>query len=357
MRASTPVAAGAMLLLWTLTVPAITPTPADHRPPEAAQKTAAGTTSTRPDPIHVDSGGDAIASATPIPGFPYSDDGTTCAFVDDYGPTCGFAGGAPDVVYRHTATASMVVSMNLCGSDYDTELYVFEDSAANQIACNDDACGLQSSLPSVFLSAGHTYYIVVDGYSSACGHYALDISDCCGCQVPCPTGGLAEGEPICQDDYVDSYNAGCQSNPIAFTDLPCTAPGAALTVCGTYGGFLNGGLSYRDTDWYQIELTDAATITWCVTGEYDTLCGIIDGREGCPVEAFLDYTSGGGCMPLCVTDTLPPGTWWLWVGTAGFGPSAGPCGGRYVATLSGHDCGPPTAVEPATWGGIKGAYR
>jgi hypothetical protein len=176
------------------------------------------------------------------------------------------------------------------------------------------------------------------------------------CPLPCPTGGLAENEPTCHDDYVDAYNGGCGSNPTAFTTLPCTDPGRTLTVCGTYGGFTFEGLDYRDTDWYQIVLVRTSTITWCVTGEDDTLCGILDGRAGCPATGFYDYALGDCCTPHCVAADLPAGTWWLWVGTLEFGSGADPCGSRYIATLTGHDGGP-IAVEPATWGRSKGVYR
>jgi len=33
------------------------------------------------------------------------------------------------------------------------------------------------------------------------------------CVVECPPGALQEGEPICQDGYVDSYNCGCCGGP------------------------------------------------------------------------------------------------------------------------------------------------
>ena len=42
--------------------------------------------------------------------------------------------------------------------------------------------------------------------------------------------------------------------------------------------------------------------------------------------------------------------------TLGFGPSAGECGGNYVASLYGYywiDL----ALEPSTWGRVKGFYR
>lgn len=59
-----------------------------------------------------------------------------------------------------------VITISTCGSDFDTELGVF-DSAGNLVAENDDFCGpgagLQSQLD-LNLSAG-TYYVAVSGYN------------------------------------------------------------------------------------------------------------------------------------------------------------------------------------------------
>ena len=67
-------------------------------------------------------------------------------------------------------------------TNYDTKLYVFEDDCSGTpIACNDDFCTTAgypehpyvSMIESVSLNPGHDYYIVVDGYGSACGTYRL----------------------------------------------------------------------------------------------------------------------------------------------------------------------------------------
>lgn len=337
-------------LLWT-SASLAAPTSSNVEPPTSKDP---GSLSI-PDPIYIDVGGDTIGSATVIPGFPYSDGGNTCSFAENYSPNCGFAGGAPDVVYSYTPTSNVVVDIQLCGSSYDTELYVFQNNAATQIACNDDYCGLSSALLNVPMSVGNTYYIVVDGYNTSCGTYVIDITEDVPCIIDCPPGALAEGEADCMNDTLDNYNAGCNSTPPSFTDLPCT-PGGNVTVCGTYGGFTYTGLNYRDTDWYQINLSAPTNITWCVAGEYDTLLGIIDGTAGCPVTAFLTSTTTTPCTPGCVNAVIGPGTYWLFVATSGFGPSAGACGGDYTATLSGYQCGP-VSVEPMTWGEIKGDYR
>jgi hypothetical protein len=341
---------------------AIPPTPSDH-PNVAeleAEKAAGSNPATPLDPIYVDVGGDTIGSATVISHIPYSDGGNTCQFVNNYDETCPFAGSfSPDVVYRYTPPSNTQISVSLCTSSYDTKVYMYANSVGNLVACNDDLCGLdgfKSELESIPLTAGNTYYIVVDGYGGECGTYDMAVNECCGCYVACPPGAVLEGEPECHDNDVDLYNGGCNSHPPVFSSLPCTDPGETTTICGTYGGFNYFGFSYRDTDWYQIELAETRSITWCATGEDDTLVGIIDGRDGCPVSAFYDYVMVGPCTPGCVSATLPAGAWWLFVATTGFGTDALPCGTRYLAELTGFDCGT-VSVESASWGRVKDLYR
>jgi len=353
MRLATSCVAGMALLLFTAAAYASSPSPKAATP--TLHKEAALSV---PNPVHIDQGGDTIGSAIPIAALPYSDSGTTAGYVDNYQPNCGYAAGAPDVVYSFSPGATVSVNISLCGSSYDTELYVFQDTVGNIIACNDDNCGLQSQLLNLSLAAGHVYYIIVDGYYNNSGAYQFSVQENVPCVVPCPPGSLLEGEPVCHDNYYDSYNGGCNSNPPVFTPLPCAqAPATSVTVCGTYGGFLYNGLSYRDTDWYVITVpAGGETVTWAARGETDTLIGIINGNAGCPASAFYAYTYGSGCTNLSVSGSLSAGTWWLWAGTLNFGSTAGPCGQHYTATLTGHLC-PLIAVEPATWGQIKNMYK
>jgi hypothetical protein len=316
-----------------------------------------------PNPIYINVGGDTIGSATVIGGVPYADGGNTCQFAHDYDEICPYnLPGASDVVYSLTPAADIGVTISICNSVYDTKLYVYENAVGNLVGCNDDVCGsdsFKSELECVSLSAGNTYYIVIDGWSSTdCGTYELVVSECVPCVVTCPAGGVLEGEEDCQDDTLDSYNGGCNSNPPAFSGIPCPPPGqSSTTMCGTYGGFTYFGLSYRDTDWYSTTLIAQSNISFCVNGELDSLVGIIDGNAGCPVSFFYDYTFGSPCVTACLNQTLPAGEWWFFVATSGFGPTAGPCGSNYTATLTGaiKDC--PVSVEPATWGSIKNLYR
>jgi len=136
-------------------------------------------------------GGDTIDDATVITELPFSGEGTTAGYTDDYDEVCPYTGAtAPDVVYSITPETNMAVNMWTCYSAYDTKLYVYENEVGNLAvttsgldACNDDAveypfedCTIwTSSIEGVSMSAGNTYYIVVDGYAGSNGDYVLDI--------------------------------------------------------------------------------------------------------------------------------------------------------------------------------------
>jgi hypothetical protein len=298
-------------------------------------------------------GGEDIGTAVVIPALPYTDGGNTCGFLDDYDEACPYTGSlAPDVVYSYSPAVDETINIDTCSSAYDTKLYVYENAAGNLIACNDDSCpGFMSELFGVPVTAGNTYYIVVDGWSGACGDYVLDVVPDVPCVIECPPGSVLEGEPVCGTDYNDVFNGGCNSIPPVFSSIPCS-PDGAVTVCGEYGGFLFNGLSYRDTDWYFIdgEINDSG-VTICVSGQYDTLTGYLD--PVCPATFFIESASIGPCDTACFN--LPAGDWYFFVGTAGFGPNL-PCGAAYTMTLDGYTC-PPVSVENASWGEIKALHR
>ena len=303
-------------------------------------------------------GGDNFGSATVIPSLPYSDTGNTCGFVDDYDPTCTtYNPLAPDVVYAFTPPRDMCVNVSLCGSSYDTVLYIINGVSGAVLGCNDDSCGLQSELNSLNLIGGVVYYIVVDGYSANCGAYAIAVSECPPpCERVCPPGAFVENEPDCYDGYVDAYNGGCNSATPVFNDVLCNDTG--VYICGHYGNYISvDGYSSRDTDWYRIVIDHTVTLNLCACAEGHFQILIIDGNHGCPVTS-TDILASASTLnaneEICASATLSPGTYYLWAGGADFTGVA--CGARYVLTVTGYEC-PPVGVEPAQWGTIKSLYR
>jgi hypothetical protein len=303
-------------------------------------------------------GGDTIANATVINALPYNDSGTTVGFVDNYSASCFFAGGAPDVVYKYTVAADVTgLDIALCGSSYDTGLYVY-DASLNEIACNDDFCGLQSQLDGVAVAPGGIYYIVVDGYNAASGSYVISVEADVPCLLDCPAGGVAEGEPPLQDEYVDNWNGGCNTDP-GFPFQSLTADGNGnLTLCGVSGWDNFQGSQYRDTDWFILTKGPAGNIEVTVDAEEATLIFEL-GPQICGSAAVIQQATGGPCAEAFMTISgyshLAPV--WFWVGPTVFAPSPGGANMyEYVVWFTGLDPGT-VATEPTTWGTLKALYQ
>jgi hypothetical protein len=314
--------------------------PADR--PMTVDSTAAVAPAGWVPPVKQRQGGDTCATAAPIAALPFSGSGTTVGYTNDYDEVCTYTGStAPDVVYSYTPTADMVVDISLCtNSAYDTKVYVYEDTcpapdSGAYVACNDDSCNTPSypsayvsEVNNVSLTAGHIYYIVVDGYGTAAGSYTIDVAEHVQCVVDCPTGANVEGE-TCGDDT----NGGCNMDFPAFEPISL-----GDTVCGT--GW--SSTSLRDTDWYEITTTNAVQFTWTVESEFPVLCGLVEmstpGSGNCADSTgYLNpYAIGGECDEVSVvTDTLPPGTHWFFVAPSSFVDWPCDSNNDYVATLTG----------------------
>ncbi len=131
--------------------------------------------------ILVRQGGDTMATATPIAGVPYVGSGTTEGFANDYDTGCPNVGSdSPDVVYSFTRPPYGTLTIDLCGSDYDTKIYVMSDEG-QIFDCNDDyyyggVCGQQTSrIDNLWLPPGETYYLVIDGAGGAAGQYEFEM--------------------------------------------------------------------------------------------------------------------------------------------------------------------------------------
>ena len=102
--------------------------------------------------------------------------GDTTGGTTELGGTCGGGGAAPERTFEWTPATSGSATIATCGSDVDTVLYMNTGSCeGTEVACNDDACGLQSSITAV-VTAGQTYAIVVDSFGSATGPFSLTVT-------------------------------------------------------------------------------------------------------------------------------------------------------------------------------------
>ncbi|MBM3287091.1 MAG: hypothetical protein FJY88_07035 [Candidatus Eisenbacteria bacterium] len=267
-------------------------------------------------------GGDTIADAVLIPSLPYADSGNTCGYANDSDGNCLYVTStSPDVVYRYNPAVDEVVEIDLCASSYDTAVYVWEDSAGNEIVCNDDGCGAgrqQSRIWFAGLQAGHSYYIIVDGYGGDCGEYSITVERLELCDLPCPSGALVEGEPPCADDQRDVYNPGCSGDEGYLRDwLPIPGqPGGCATVCGRSCTYRYEVWEMRDTDWYRAQAAGGVVTLTC-RAEFPLMCYIIYGTD-C---GHLNYVYGQAspCEPLTIEWVAPAAQdVWLWVGPSVF---------------------------------------
>src|SRR3989475_819014 len=120
----------------------------------------------------------------PAPGGTFS--GTTSG-TSALAGSCGSSGDSPERVYQWTPAVSGTATIQTCGAgtSFDTVLYLRSGVCASgpEVAagCNDDACANATGLnrasritPTV--TAGQTYFIVVDGYAGAQGTFSLTIT-------------------------------------------------------------------------------------------------------------------------------------------------------------------------------------
>lgn len=128
-------------------------------------------------------GGEDAFVPFPVAVLPFFDAGFTCDNLDDYDEACPAGGSlSPDVVYAYTPSSDHYLTIDLCGSSYDTKVYVYEGAVTPGLpyACNDDfypeedPCGgWVSRIDGLPVQAGVSYIIVVDGWGGDCGTYQI----------------------------------------------------------------------------------------------------------------------------------------------------------------------------------------
>jgi hypothetical protein len=134
--------------------------------------------------------GGACASPIVVPAAGGTFSGTTVG-PNSLTGSCGATGTAPERVYQWTPSQSGTATIQTCSTTattYDSVVYVRQGTCGGgvELGCNDDTpgCGTTTDIanphrgsfltPSV--TAGQTYFIIVDGYSGSNGNYVLNIS-------------------------------------------------------------------------------------------------------------------------------------------------------------------------------------
>ena len=305
-------------------------------------------------------GGEDMSDAYPIPSIPFNDTGNTCDNEFDYDVMCPYGGWGPDVVYAYYEENGISVDIDLCGSSYDTKLMVFRGTPSDYefYGCNDDfywgePCGIYvSKIEDLWLEPGWTYFIVVSAYGGDCGDYILAVTEHLPCIVECPADGLPEGEPPLEDGYVDHYNGGCNSTPYIFFPLnEITEWPDCTTLCGVSGWYEYSGMNYRDTDWYEVVVTEPGELEFTVDAEYAVTMYVL--APPCEGIQILHTATAGPCAPATLAWPSEPGqVYWLWVGPPNFDAPVNEF--DYVMTVCGLT---PITTQKSSWGTVKNIYR
>src|SRR5207302_72990 len=126
----------------------------------------------------------ACGSPTVLPAQGGTFSGTTSGASQLTG-SCGNSGTSPELVFQWTPAASGTATIATCGAgtNFDTVLYLRSGACASgsEAGCNDDACAnstglLRASRLTPTVTAGQTYFIVVDGYGGAQGTFSLTVT-------------------------------------------------------------------------------------------------------------------------------------------------------------------------------------
>jgi len=209
--------------------------------------------------------GDDCASAgvIPVASLPVSLAGDTTGMTDDYatgGGDCpgmgnNEGGGSADVVYEITPAAGGVYTFTYTPTGYDGSIYIVTDCADIGNTCvegseDGDAPGDLEVLDAS-LTAGTTYYVIVDGgYNGQEGTYTLGVDGPCmpdcagktcgpdGCGLTC---GVCTGGDICDpttwscDDPANVSGDTC-TDPIVVPGVPYTIEGTTTDRANDYTG-------------------------------------------------------------------------------------------------------------------------
>ncbi|MBD3220809.1 hypothetical protein GF314_06165 [bacterium] len=303
------------------------------------------------DPALIRQGGDTIADAVPIT-LPYQGDGTTTGYTDDYDEACPYPQStSPDVVYTFTAGADLSLDIDLCGSSYDTKVYVYDDQM-NLIACNDDhytgePCGQYvSRIETMPVTGGVTYFLIIDGYGGDSGQYELWVGEDPWCVIECPAGAELEGEPPLVDGYEDHHNAGCQLPEYGINFGTITQP----VFCGVNGWYGFQGTTVRDNDYFELVVPPSGVIEITADAEEPTYVVHLAPPD-CDTFVFADQIEVGPCVPRTMTIAGEPDEIvWLFVMAVGF---TGPAGGYDYVIESNLGA---VAREHRSWSTVKALF-
>ncbi len=154
---------------------------------------------------------------------------------------------------------------------------------------------------------------------------------------PCPAGDGGDGQQgFIGDPCGVNNDGGCNSpNQDEFSSISC-----GDTVCGTiFTSFDDENVAIRDTDWYEITITQDTQLEVSLHAEFASTFGILRLDEGCNNTTGQLTTSPAG-VPATTSLCVSPGTYAIVVTTNGLFGDDLPCGidNAYVLSLRCSSC-------------------
>ena len=164
----------------------------------------------------------------------------------------------------------------------------------------------------------------------------------------CPPSSQIEGEPLCGDGYVDSFNGGCNSTPRVYSLVFCR------TICGETGTYILDGQPRSDTDWYRIVVGPGSFSYSGIAAGFVLRLSVLTNQ--CP-PVTLSTTTSLSCQLPAPLVFNGPGAFVLVASPDDL--TGVPCPSEYVLTVSGPGINAicESAVENTSWGHIKARYR
>ena len=298
---------------------------------------------------------DECANAEPIACGGSSTGNTSTATID------GPSSSSPDVWYSITGNNDFMTA-SLCGTAFDTKIWVYDACAGTQIAYNDDGCSGSGMGGSSYASEitwtsvlGTDYKICVGGYGSNTGPFQIAVT-CTTPATPPANDDCANAEAIaCGDSSTGNTSTATidgpsSSSPDVWYSITGNGQDMTASLCSSgfdtkiwvYDACAGIQVAYNDDDcgirsevtWtsvmstdykicvggygsntgaYQLDVTCVTPITPPANDECTNAIAVTCGSS--TAGTTIDATVGTDPIALCGTAPSAPGVWYSITGT------------------------------------------
>ncbi|GAF98568.1 unnamed protein product, partial [marine sediment metagenome] len=213
-----------------------------------------------------------------------------------------------DVWFSYTPDESGPYKIDLCDSQFDTTLSVYDFCGGTELACNDDFCEVQSQV-SIQLEFGTNYLFRVAGYRNAIGSYTILVNNGCPLVTEPATPYPGDLSYDVDRDILLAWNSG--------SVILQNMPQSQVVLKGIYG-------TDDRKDEYEVldiqlkavgdstvalipidEMTDNGDGTWSIPSITLAETYLADnGRPLCEDEPFIDQPDAANCTGFLVAPNI-----------------------------------------------------